>query len=290
MKTYLECIPCFLKQAIKAMDLTNQNVHIKEKVLREIMIRLSNGDLNKKPPEFARLVYNTITEITGNDDPYKEIKKRDNEHAFSLLPKIKSIIEKSEDKLLTTIKIAIAGNIMDFALKSKYDLNKTIKKVLKSNFGINNYEKFKQDIKKAKSIAYLADNSGEVVFDKLLIKKIREVNNCRIYFFVKGKPIVNDATEIEAKFAAIDEFANIEIRKINTGFPNTGIKKESEKFTNFINKIDLIISKGQGNYESLSELNANIYFLLIAKCPVIARDLGTEKGNIILKSNKHGGR
>jgi len=289
MKTYLECIPCFLNQAIKAMNLTNQNNKTKEKVLKELMSKLANFDLNKKPPEFARLVYNILTDITGNEDPFKEIKKRDNQHALNLLPEIKNIIESSEDKLLTTIKIAIAGNIMDFALNSDYNLKKKIEEVLESDFAINDYEKFKENIKKASSIAYLADNAGEIVFDKLVIEKIKEINNCKIYFFVKGRPIVNDATEIDAKIVGIDNLDSTEVRNINTGFPNTGIKKESKEFNDFIQKIDLVISKGQGNYESLSEVDANIYFLLIAKCPVIARDLGVEKGNIICKSNKQGG-
>jgi len=302
MKTYLECIPCFLNQALKAMNLIKEDDNVKEKVLKKIMKKLANIDLNKKPSEFSRLVYNIIEETTGNDDPHKEIKKRDNEHAISLLPKVKKVIEKSEDKLLTTIKIAIAGNIMDFAANSDYNLKKTIEEVLESDFAISDYEKFKEDIKKASSIVYLADNAGEIVFDKLLIEKIRKLNNCKIYFFVKGKPIVNDATERDVTFVGIDKFDNIEIRKINTEFPNMGVKKvleskipnrlkssiskESEEFINFLRKIDLIISKGQGNYESLSEVDTNIYFLLIAKCPVVARDLNVEKGKIILKYNK----
>ncbi len=287
MKTYLECIPCFLNQALKAMNLSTQNAAIQERVLKEIMKKLAAIDLNKKPPEFAMLVYNIISEITGNDDPYKEIKKRDNEHAISLLPEIKEIIESSEDKLLTTIKTAIAGNIMDFAIKSGYNLKKTIEKVLKSDFDINDYYRFKEDIKKARSIAYLADNAGEIVFDKVLIEKIRELNNCKIYFFVKSRPIINDATKSDVKIAGIDKLNNVEIRAVNIGSPNIRKirkTKESGEFTNFIKKMDLVISKGQGNYESLSEINANIYFLLIAKCNVIARDLGVEKGSIIIKS------
>jgi uncharacterized protein with ATP-grasp and redox domains len=289
MKTYLECIPCFLNQALKAMNLTNEDDKTKERVMKEIMKRFANIDLNRKPPEFARLVYNIIEGITGNDDPYKEIKERDNHHALSLLPEIKKTIAKSNDPLLTTIKTSIAGNIMDFAIKADYNLKKAVEEVIKSDFAINDFGKFKEDIKKTKSIVYLADNAGEIVFDKLLIEKIRELNKSKIYFFIKGKPILNDATEIDAKLIGVNQMVNIEIRKINTGFPNTGIKKESEEFTNFIKQMDLVISKGQGNYESLSDVDANIYFLLIAKCPIIARDLGVEKENIILKSNKHGG-
>ena len=126
MKTYLECLPCFLNQALKAMNLTNQNNEVKEKVLKKLMNKLSNIDLNKKPPEFARLVYNLVSEITGNLDPYKEIKERDNNHALELLPEIRKIIRKSEDKLITTLKVAAAANIMDFAANSNYDLKKTI--------------------------------------------------------------------------------------------------------------------------------------------------------------------
>ncbi len=289
MRTYLECIPCFLNQAIKAMDLTNQNAKTKEKVLKEIMKKLASSDLTKKPPEYAKQVYNIIEEITGMDDPYKEIKKRDNEHALNLLPNIKNDIENSKDKLLTAIKVAIAGNIMDFAAHLDYDVEKTIEKNLKSDFAIDDYKRFKADIINANSIAYLADNAGEIVFDKLLLEEIKKINDCKIYFFIKGKPIVNDATETDMKIAEIDKLSNIEIRKINTGFPNMGTKRESEEFNNFIKKIDLIISKGQGNYESLSEIDANIYFLLIAKCSVIAEDLEVKKWDVVLKSKRKEG-
>ena len=286
MKTYLECLPCFLNQALKAMNLTNQNNEVKEKVLKKLMNKLSNIDLNKKPPEFARLVYNLVSEITGNLDPYKEIKERDNNHALELLPEIRKIIRKSEDKLITTLKVAAAANIMDFAANSNYDLKKTIEDALREGFAINDYEKFKEDIKKARSIAYLADNCGEIVFDKLLIENIRQLNDCKINLFIKGKPIVNDATESDIKFIGIDKIQGIEIMTINTGFPNTGLKKESSEFNKFISGMDVVISKGQGNYESLSESNANIYFLLIAKCPIVARDLDIKKNDIILKFNK----
>lgn len=275
-----------MNQALKAMALTGQSHEVKEKVLKELMNKLSGIDLSKKPPEFARLIYNLVSETTGNKDPYKEIKERDNNHALGLLPEIKKIIEKSDDKLITTLKIAAAANIMDFAANANYDLKKTVENALSSNFAINDYKKFKDDIKKAKSIAYLADNCGEIVFDKLLMENIKQLNDCKIYLFVKGKPIVNDATKSDISLIGIDKIAGIEIMTIDTGFPNAGLRKESSEFNEFINNVDVVISKGQGNYESLSESNANIYFLLIAKCPIVARDLNIKKGNIILKFNK----
>ncbi|MBN2421738.1 DUF89 family protein [Candidatus Woesearchaeota archaeon] len=284
MKTYLECLPCFLNQAINVMNLNHLDDFTKQKVIKELMIKLSTVDLNKKPPEFAIFVYKVISEITGNNDLYKEIKIKDNNHAISLLPEIKNIIKKTDDKLLSTIKVAIAGNIMDFVANSDYNLKKTVEEVIKSDFAINDYKKLKIEIINANSIAYLADNSGEIVFDRLLVNEIRKLNKCKIYFFVRDRPIVNDATKSDAEFIGIDKIENFEIREIRGGFPN--ISSIEDDLVKFIKKVDLAISKGQANYESLSEIKANIYFLLITKCSVIARDLGVNKGDIIIKGKK----
>jgi len=285
MKTYLECIPCFLNQALRAMDLTKQNPKIKREVITKIMRILSKSKLDKNPPEYAKIVYNLIEKETGNFDSYKTIKKRDNQNALKLLPNLRKIIKNSREPLLIAMKIAIAGNIMDFAAHPNYDVKETIKKVIKQNFAIDNYNTFKKDIQKSKSIVYIGDNAGEIILDRLLIEQIREINKNKIYFFVKGKPILNDATIEDAKKAGIDKISNIEIKKISTGFPNVGIERGSKEFISFLKNQDITISKGQGNYESLSEIKANIYFLLIAKCSVIAKDLRIKTGQIICKNN-----
>jgi len=285
MKTYLECIPCFLNQALRAMDLTNQNPKVKREVIKKIMRILSKSKLDKNPPEYAKIVYDIIEKETGSFDSYKKIKKRDNQHALALLQDLKKLIKSSKEPLLTATKIAIAGNIMDLAAHPNYNVKETIEKVIKQNFAINNYNAFKKDIQKAKSIVYIGDNAGEIILDRLLIEQIREINKNKIYFFVKGKPILNDATIEDAKKAGIDKISNVEIKKISTGFPNVGIERDSKEFIAFLKNQDITISKGQGNYESLSEIKANIYFLLIAKCSVIAKDLRIKTGQIICKNN-----
>ena len=286
MRTYLECIPCFLNQALKAMALSKQTDAEKEKVIKEIIRQLAKIDLNKKPPEFARLVYNIIYDASGNQDPYKRIKERDNKKARGIFPDIKDMADKSSDSLLAATKAAIAGNIMDFAAHSEYDIEHTISKVMKADLAIDDFSMFKKGLSDASSIAYLADNAGEIVLDKILLEQIRKLNDCPVYLYVKGKPIVNDATERDAIFAGLDKIEGLEIRKISTGFPNTGMKKESQEFNREMENIGMVISKGQGNYESLSDSGLNIYFLLIAKCSVIARDLGVSKGDIICKGNR----
>jgi len=285
MKTYLECIPCFLNQALRAMNLTNQDSKTKSRVIKKIMITLAKIKLDKKPPEYAQIVYKIIEKETKNNDSYKKIKIRDNKCALALLKDLRIMIKKSKDPLLTATKIAIAGNIMDFAAHPEYDVKKTIREVIKNNFSINDYNSFNRDIRNAKSIVYIADNSGEIVLDRLLIEQIRKLNKNKIFFFIKGKPILNDATIEDTKDAGIDKINNLEIRKISTGFPNTGVERTSREFIKFLKSQSIIISKGQGNYESLSEINANIYFLLIAKCPVIAKDLRIKPMQIVCKKS-----
>lgn len=288
MKTYLECIPCFLNQTLKVMDIQSVDYKTKEKAMKQIMLKLSKFNLNSKPPEFALFVYKTIEKIIGNSDFYKKIKKKDNLQAISSLFKIRKIIEKSKNPFKDTIKLAILGNVMDFAANPDYDILKTIKDNINNDFAIDDYKSLKQDILNAKSIVYIADNAGEIVFDMLLVKEIKKISNAEITFFVRGRPIINDVTLEDVKVVGLDKIDNIKIKTIKTIFPC--INKSTKSFINYLKKSDLIISKGQANYECLSEFKGNIYFLLFTKCEVISRNLGVKKNEMVLKSNiKQGG-
>ncbi len=242
------------------------------------MNRLSELDFNKKPPSIAREVYKLVGEITGNNDPFKEIKKRDNREAMNSLSFAQKKISESKNSLLSAAKIAIAGNIMDFAAHSEYDIKNSIETVLENDFAIDDFSRFEKELPKAREISYLADNAGEIVFDSLLLKELERVKKLRINFFVKEKPIINDATREDAAFAGIDRIKNVKIMTTNT--------RSEPEFIKTIKESDIVISKGQGNYEALSLFDANIYFLLIAKCPVIARDLNVKVGGSIFKGNQ----
>ncbi len=283
MKTYLECIPCFLSQAKKIMDLNKVGPDSQEKILKKIMLKLTKADLNKTPPEFALFVYKTIEEETKNNDLYKKIKKNDNKTAEKMVPQAKKIAENSSDKLETLIRLAICGNIMDFAANQKYDISDTIEKNINKKFAVNNYSQLKKEILKAESIAYLADNAGEIIFDRLLIEEISRISKAQINLFVRGKPIINDVTEKEAKALGFEKIPRVKIMKTETVFP---FISKSKALENTLKKHDLIISKGQANYECLSELDANIYFLLITKCEVIARNIRVKKHGLVLMKQK----
>jgi damage-control phosphatase, subfamily I len=273
MKTYLECIPCFLNQALRAMDQSSLQETKKAEVLKSILNELADYELNKTPPEFALFIYDLLEKITGIKDPYRKIKKRDNDHALKLYPEINELVKRSEDSLLIAVKAAIAGNMMDFASGTDYDITGSIKEIIKKEFTINNYKEFAHEIKDAKSISYIADNSGEIVFDKLLLEQIRKFNDAKIDFYVRKRPIVDDATIEDAEYIKISDIKNLEIKTFDSNFPKGKIDS------------DIIISKGQANYECLSNSKENIFFMLMTKCVILARDLKTEKHKLILKKN-----
>lgn len=276
MKTYLDCIPCFFRQGLTAARMAGLNSKGQKEILDEIARIIPYIPLESSPPEIGRNVYKAIKEISGLEDPYKKVKKEYIELALRLYPELKKIVEESKDPLLTAIRIAIAGNIIDFGVGEEFNVEKTLQSTLRKEFTILHYKDFKDDLKEAEMILYIGDNAGETVFDRVLIEEI----NGNVYYAVRGEPIINDVTFKDAIDSGIAEVAGI----IPSGSdaPGTILNRCNQKFLELFYKSDVIISKGQGNYETLSDVDRDIYFLLLVKCPVIARDIGVKEQSIIL--------
>jgi len=281
MKTYLDCYPCFFSQTIKTSRMITSDDRKIREILDAVSLFLPKVSFEASPPEIGREVYRIISDITGVEDPYQEIKERCTEHALSIYPKLKRIIESSDDRLMTAVRLAIAGNVIDFGANANFDLKKDIEMILSQDFAINHYKEFREKLDKAKKILYLADNAGETVFDRLLIEKIRKP----VIYAVREKAVINDAVRKDALDAGLDEVA--EIISSGTDAPGTILNLCSEEFLKIYRSSDLIISKGQGNYEGLSEENHPVFFLLKVKCPVIARDIGVKNGSIIFMKAKN---
>lgn len=277
MKTSLDCIPCFLNQALRSGRIaTEDEIKIKD-VLDEVMMMLKDISLENAPPETGGLVDKKVKEKTGKSDIYKEIKTIFTKKALSMYPSLKNEVKQSKDKILTAIRIAIAGNVIDFGVKSDFDLEKEIKMILKKELKINHYAQFREHLDKADEILYLGDNAGESVFDRILIEELKKP----VLYIVRDIPVINDVTMNDAIQAGVDKVATI--MSSGTTVPGTILKFCSTKFINIYNKSKFIISKGQGNYEGLSEEKRPIFFLLKAKCKVIAQSLGVNEGDVILK-------
>ena len=170
MKTYLDCIPCFMDQALRAGRIATKDEKKIKKLLDRIGSMIKEFPLENTPPETGDTIYRIVREITGVDDPYEKIKKSNINEALALYPEMKEMVNGSENKLLTAIKLSIAGNIIDLGVRKKYNLIEDVGKILKQDFAISHFEQFVAHLKEAKSILFLGDNAGESVFDKVLIQ------------------------------------------------------------------------------------------------------------------------
>ena len=280
MKTYIECVPCIINQAINlSHDLTDDHKK-QERFLREVLKSLSEVSYNHSPPHIAAHVYRLIRQTLNNPDPYKKVKDEYNQKAKKLYPSLKKKVKSSKDRFRTAVKLAIAGNVIDFGSSQNFQLDKTIKQVLNKKLAIDDVALLKKEVDKAPNILYLGDNAGETFFDRILIE---EFPKKEIYYGVRGTPVINDATEEDAYFAGLDKIAHI----ISNGSdaPGTILDECSKEFREIFIKADLIIAKGQGNYETLNEVkDKNIFFLFMVKCPVIAHDARCSVGdNVVWK-------
>ena len=284
MKTYLDCFPCIVRQALESARMATNNEILQREILNSVFKELPKIPQTVTPPEIAVTVHRIIKKVSGNKDPYKKVKEKFNKKALQLYSDLKQRINKSDNHLLTAAKLAIAGNIIDFGVGgSNFDLNQNIKEVLSSNLAIDHFNKFKDDILSSSSVLYIGDNAGEIVFDRILIEEIKKCSEADIFFVVRGEPILNDATIEDAKFVGIDKVAKV----ISDGYdaPAILLSNSSKELKKAFDSADMVIAKGQGNYETLNEVKGNIYFLLKAKCLVLAKDIKSNLGDNILKCN-----
>jgi len=290
MKTYLECIPCFFKQALEAAKVCGADVSVHKKIVDDVARMLPDFSLDFSPPEMGRMIHAIVKKHTKKEDPYKEIKQKSNALALGVFDVLKQKVEKSDDKLLTAVELAIAGNIIDYGVKNSLDVDSEIEKILRDeHIAIKHedgrffrYDLFREVLDKSNSILYLGDNAGETVFDRFLLEEIK-ARGKNIIYAVKEKPIINDALVEDAHVSGIDKFAKV----ISSGSdaPGTVLSICSKEFIALFEKSDMVISKGQGNFEALSFVKRTVFFLFMAKCPVVVRHVGCNLRDILLMCN-----
>lgn len=276
MKLKLDCVPCLVRHSIEAARFVSSEESFQKVIVDSVLSTLLNTDLSQSPPALARLIHKRIREISGIADPYKEAKRKFNALASSMIEGLKIQINRSPNPLHSAVKLAIAGNIIDSGAKtglSEKDITDTVNSVF-SETVMGDIDEFIKNALKAKHILFLADNAGEIFFDSLLIEKLGHPN---IILAVRGYPVINDATIEDAAAAGLHKIVNI----IENGSdaPGTVLEECSDEFRKYFTEADLVIAKGQGNYETLCDEKKNIYFLLKIKCPVIAEHTGFPVGS-----------
>jgi damage-control phosphatase, subfamily I len=283
MKTSLDCLPCFVRQALNAARMISPDPAVHECTIRKVLLWTGEMNMEEAPVLMGQRIYRYLREMTGVDDPYQAAKAHQNKMAQSLLLEFESEIEKASDPLAMAVRLAIAGNVIDMGVDgniTEADVRKSIQHALTESL-VGDWQAFCQAISTAKRILYLADNAGEIAFDRLLIELLYPG---RITLVVRGYPVLNDATLADAQAVGLHEI--VEIIDNGSDIAGTVLTKCSQAFLKRFSEADAIIAKGQGNFETLSDEPYNIFFLFKAKCPVIADHAGVPVGtHVLARSN-----
>lgn len=283
-----ECIPCLINQVFRAFQLLKPDTprEIIIDTQRKLMEYLISFDLEKRAsPIIGKVAYNLVAEALGVKDPYASIKKQYNKLALQFYDEARKIVTKAEDPLFEAIIVAALGNTIDFGTSHKIDFIHDIKNFTPDKLAINDYETFKQSLLDTDHLLILLDNAGEIVFDKLLVETmLKTFPELEIICSVRSAPIINDATLEDAKFVGLTDLVQV-IEA--SGTPGIDIPTTTDEFKkHFFLKDGVILSKGQGNFESLYGMeipNKELYYLLKAKCSLMVRLFSVKEGNIIFK-------
>lgn len=285
MHTCSECIPCFLQQIIEASRRSGADPEMEQTILRRVTERLSRVDFSLTPPETARELHGIVREITGTQDAYASAKVECNAMAMELVPFLRDKIAASPAPLETAIRAAIAGNIIDFGVYGAHrdmSLKSAVEEALRVPLAVDDLQELLTRLRDAKRVLILCDNTGEIVCDKLLVEAIGPE---RVICAVKSRPILNDALMEDARAVGLTDVVTV----IENGMdlPGLVLERATPEFRKVFDNADVIISKGQGNFETLNRLRRDgLFFLLRAKCMIVARELGVDVGGLIVKASR----
>ncbi len=284
MNTPLDCIPCMTASLLRIMQNNHYSDDQKTHVMRKILEFLARVDYRQSPPALSREMFRMVRNELALSDLYRNVKDAGNREMLAMYPRFREKIRLSEYPLQTAMRLAVAGNVIDFGPQHRLHVMDTIDKVLNAQFAVDDSELLIKDLKKAGMVLYVGDNCGEIVLDKLFIETMNHPN---IYFAVRNAPVINDATLDDARSIGLDQ----RVKMLTTGDDAPGAVWEtaSQEFKEAVRHADVIISKGQGNLEGLMDVDFNIYFLLVVKCDHIGRRIGARRGDYVVKSAQNNG-
>lgn len=281
MKSRPECIVCLFTQALNTVKVVSDDPAVQLEVLRRLMSRVAGATLEQTPARLSRPAYEVVAEVTGVSDPYRELKQESNRLALQMLPLLTSEVVRAPDPLEAALHAAAAGNVIDLGIGGHvFDIERDVTAMMRQPFAVSDLHAFRNELGPGRKILYLGDNAGEIVFDRLLVQEILRTGT-RVVYTVKSGPMINDATMEDARDSGMSQLVEV----IETGSDHIGVNWDavSGAFRRAFETADAVLSKGQGNFESCSDTPGNIYFLLKAKCRVVAEELGAAEGDIVFK-------
>ncbi len=280
MNAHPDCVPCVFRQVLRASRRLTHDEDELFAVLTRAMDLLRDRIRHGTPADLTTDALRAVSDHFGVEDLYAEERHRTNRIMLKLEPELRKLIEYSREPLDTALKLAAAANMIDFGVYDEVDVNATLEKTMTISFAVDHTDHLVRDLARSKKLLCLVDNSGEIVADKLLLETIRHKNT---WAGVRAAPMLNDATLADAKEVGLDTVAKI----ISNGSKRLGTVLEdcSAAFKRCFNQADVIIAKGQANFESLEHVDRPIYFIMTAKCDLVARQLGVRLGDIVVARN-----
>jgi len=289
--TALDCMPCFTRQALEALRCAGTAEAAQREVMRHVLRALAaEVDLGSSPPEIAQRVHRLVRRLTGDGDPYASLKARANAIALAAEPQLRASVDAAPDRFAAATRLAIAANALDAGISTSAAVGGGHGQGRGENRGAadrlvralrggleeplhGDLDEFRGAVARAERILYLTDNSGEIVVDGLLVEQLPRD---RVVVAVRGAPVLNDATRADARSAGLD--ALVSVMENGSDAPGTVLSDCSPEFKRVFGAADVIVAKGQGNYESLSDVDAPVFFLFKVKCPLAARHAGLPLG------------
>lgn len=281
MKILPECYVCAMRQALAAAMLVSDDATFHSEVLREAAREMASAGSDITPPEAGEGLYAMISRMSGNPDPFAEQKKRQNDAVLEIYPWLRETVRGAADPLLMAVRLAIAGNTIDPGAQASFDLQESVREAVEGEGELSVHPTFAARVAEADTVLLVVDNCGEVVFDMLLIETMKRVSpGLEVTVAVRSGPIINDVTEVEARAIGLEPAARI--LPSGSRMPGTVLARTTDEFRCAFDEADLVISKGQGNWETLEDSEREVFFMFQAKCPSVAAVNRCAVGDLLL--------
>lgn len=276
MHAALDCYPCFLRQALQTGRFAGADEETQHRIMQCALQEIQSLEGAHSPVAVASKIQAMVSRETQILDPYASAKVSDNQKALQCLPALYDILETSKDPLNLALQIAAVGNIMDYGAFEQFDVSQLLDQLEDNDFAFSVRDDLEQQLSTAETLSYFADNSGEIVFDKLLIQYlIKRFSLKEVVLVVRSAPFLNDVCESDARSVGMHTIPQVTILSL----PISTEDHDPAKFESAVRK-DVIIAKGMANFENFNHRN-DFYFLFIAKCKLIANLLSQRTGKSI---------